>query len=56
MNDTNREKVESILDDYTFNKKYGELVVKFEAGQIVLIKVAETFKSEKKNNNLTNDT
>jgi hypothetical protein len=54
MNETNQHKLESLLMDYKDKKKYGEITIKYEAGEIIYIKASETFKNEDKNNYLTN--
>jgi hypothetical protein len=51
-NAEHRKNIEKLLNQFILEKKYGEIMIKFEDGKIIYIKFSETIKEK---NNLTSD-
>ena len=45
MNIEKRKSIDRILDKYSSDLKYGEVVIKFEEGKIIYIQFSETVKN-----------
>ena len=45
MNTEKRKSIDRILDKYSSDLKYGEVIIKFEEGKIIYIQFSETVKN-----------